>query len=485
MRRLLLTLPLLATPALADPGSATVGSANEPPRGGEPATVTPAPAPKPAPVAAPRPDQASGIVVEDEPTTSERARMIPRALLFFPKLIVWGAMQPIRGGTYVYERYNLGQKFIDATFTDDGRFGVYPVAGYETTYGFTVGARVLYKDILGEGERIKLRANYGGEFRYAVGAHASTGHRFGPVKLELDSSLERRSREKFYGIGNAREIVTPPEMLLDPAGDTAIVSQFSDDVVRHVGTIDVAIAGPLHTRLSGAWMNRTLGDSDDDQISQRYDTSRLVGFDTGVNNVYVEDELVIDTRRPSTELATQVLDGAGWLARAHYGVARGVDNDPTHFFRYGGEVQKFFDLYEGTHTLTLRALFDAVGGTDGRTDGRISFVDLPRLGGPEDLRGYPTGRFRDKAIALANVEYTWAIGDNASAYTFFDVGEPLASFDDAKDGRIRFGYGGGLQLHTRSTFLFRAQYGRSRDGDNAFNLVFSPAYGRRERAGRF
>ncbi len=482
MRYLLTLTPvLLVSAARAEPVS--LGE----PQASEPATATQVVAvPPDAP--APRPDEASGVVVEDEPTTSERARVLPRALLFFPRLAVTLAMQPIRGSIYVYERYDLLARFTDATFTDDRRFGIYPTAGYESGFGFKVGARLLYKDIFGNGERIKLRADYGGEFRYAVGAHLGTGHLFGPVRFEADSSIERRPHEHFYGIGNGMELEAPTGSLIDPAADDVVIeSRFQEDAVRNVATIDIAFTNELHTRLSGALMLRTFDGAPDEMknIEDRYDTSRLVGFDDGVKNLYVENEVVYDSRRPASRYATQTLDGAGWLIRGHGGITRGIDKDPSRYYSYGGEIQHYFDLYEGTRTLTLRAMLDAVGGTDGRTDGRISFIDLPRLGGSEYLRGYPTGRFRDKAVALATAEYQWAIMNNASAYTFVDVGQALAQYADAANEPVRVGFGAGLQVHTMRTFLARAQLAFSREGDVAFNLVFSPAFGRRERAGRF
>ncbi len=482
-------LVFLTLAATATTASAEIVVAPQDPDGGResapsPPVDTTEPAPEPAP-APPRPDKASGVEVEDEPTTS-RAIWIPRVLLFFPRITFWLAVQPIRGVVYVQERYGLVQRLTDATFTEDGRFGLYPVAGYESGFGFKIGARAVAKDIFGKKEKLKLRADWGGEFRYAVGAKISTGKRLGPVSFEADSSLERRPREKFYGIGNGRDLDEPLPTLIDPTlAEVSLPSRFREDVIRNVVTIDVEFMDELHTRLSGAVMLREFSAGEDQDITTRFDTSKLIGFETGVKNAYVENELIWDSRRPSTPWATQTIDGSGWLARAHFGINRGIEDDPSKFYAYGGELQRYFDLYQGTRTLTVRALFDAVGGTDGRTDGKIAFIDLPRLGGSEFLRGYPSGRFRDKAVALGTVEYTWAIMNNSSAFTFIDVGQPLASFEDVTSQQVRFGYGFGLQLHTRNTFFMRAQLAFSRAGDMVFNLVFSPAFGRRERAGRF
>ena len=402
----------------------------------------------------------------------------------------WVGVQPVRGAVYVYERYDLANWFVDATFTDDRRLGIYPVASYDTVYGVEIGARALYKDILGSGERLKLRGDYGGQFKYAVGAGLTTGHRFGRIRFDADTSLERRPRDPFYGIGNGDELPlptdTPPSMPLDPTLESSVVSsRFQQDVLRTVVGAKLRITDKVATRLSWAWMKREFDSSMDKSIEERFDTSMLVGWDTGVNTIYVDSEIAYDSRRPSTPFATQTLDSAGWLARGYGGIARGVNEDPTNYYAYGGELQRHFDLYEGTRMLALRVGFDALGNSDGRTDGNISFVDLPRLGGPEYLRGYPIGRFRDRIVTLGTAEYTWAIMNNSAAYLFADIGKPFAYWADASDGPLRFGYGIGLQIHTKNTFLMRTQLAFSRDGDIGVNLVFSPVFGRRERIGRF
>jgi hypothetical protein len=130
-------------------------------------------------------------------------------------------------------------------------------------------------------------------------------------------------------------------------------------------------------------------------------------------------------------------------------------------------------------------MVDAVGGTDGRTDGRISFVELPRLGGPDFLRGYPRDRFRDRAVALATAEYAWDLGNYFGGYTFVDVGRPFRSLSEANLSALRVGFGAGIEMRTYRSFLLRGQLAASREGDVFFELALSPAFGRRERAGRY
>ena len=437
------------------------------------ASVTAAtPAPElatPAPVAAraPRPDEASGIARDDRTPLADRWLWLPRAALFVPRMAVWAVGQPVRGAAYAYEKYDLPGRLRATFFSVDGTLGVYPVARYETGFGFTAGARLVHADVLGERERLKLRADVGGRYRQAYGASFRTGERLGPIVVELDTSYERRPQEQFYGIG---------------MGD-AVATRFREDLVRNVLAVDAPLVGPLRARLSGAWMVRDFaGTGDADSLEAHYDTTALVGWDEGVDNLYVEAELVYDSRRPGSDYASRAFDATGWLASAHAGMSRGIGDDRSELVAYGGELQRYIDLYDGSRVLVLRVLVEAVTGDV------VPFIDLPRLGGSEYLRGYPSGRFRDRAIALGTVEYAWDLGNYLGAYAFVDTGRTWSTLADV-DGPglrdLRVGYGAGVQVHSRTSFLTRLQLAASADGDVFFELALSPAFGRRERAGRF
>ena len=471
MKHLAALLLITASAAHADDVASVVRPSTEP-------LVAPIPAPVTTP--SPRPDQASGVVRED--ASSDGWRWLPRTVLFVPRAAFWIAVQPIRGAAYLSERLHLTEEPIG----EQRVFKFYPVAGYESTYGFTFGARAVITNLLDAGERLKLRANWGGEFNFGFGGKVSTGERLGRVEISVDTSYESRGRERFHGIGDGPDLEAPPEMPIDPSIDnSSIRARFSEDLLRSKVVVKTKIIGDLGSRVTGAYVDRTFGSADSESIEMSYQTDKLAGFTTGTRNVYLEHELAYDSRRPASPYATQTLDGTGWLVAGYFGLARGVEDDPTKYYRYGGEVQRSIDLYEGTRILTLRALVDAVGGTDGRTDGRISFVELPRLGGTEFLRGYASGRFRDRAVTLATAEYSWQLANHFTAYTFFDIGGALSSLEEVQPDRLRFGYGGGVQVHSKHSFFTRIQVASSREGGLFLDFVFSPAFGRRERAGRF
>jgi hypothetical protein len=277
-------------------------------------------------------------------------------------------------------------------------------------------------------------------------------------------------------------------MPIDPTvDDAAVETRYREELWRAVASIEASLVGPLSARLSGAIERRqfTGGDfADNFGIQEVYATDGLTGFGEPTETAYLEGELVYDSRRPTSIYQTKAIDAAGWFVNLYVGGASGLGADPTDYYRYGGEVQTFIDLYRGSRVLALRVLAEQLGGT-GAQYRQVAIPDLPRLGGVEYLRGYPDGRFRDRAMTLGTAEYIWDLGNFLAGFAFVDVGRVWPTLNDASLHDLRFGYGGGIQAHTRASYLMRLQIAASADGDLLFELAFSPVYGRRERVGKF
>ena len=457
-----------------------------------PDATTPVPTTEPAPPPAPgvSPRDASGIAIDEPPTTAEKLKWIPRTLLFLPRWGLWVAAQPLRGAAWTYDVTR--DKLRGALFSADQVYGIYPVGSYSTDYGFAVGARFVHYNVFGQKEKLKLFADWGGEFRQGYGLKLSSGERIAKrFTANLEAQSQRRPGDRFFGIGDSATLDAPPDTPIDPmTSSVAVAARYREDISRVTTYLDTRIAGDLFFRVTGAWADRRFANSDvhGESITARYDTSRLVGFDRGTDNIYAEAELIYDSRRPTNAYTTQVMDATGWYLSAYTGRAKGLGDDTTDYIRYGGEVQRYLDLYKGSRVLALRAMLDGVTGTDGRTDGKISFVELPRLGGPDVMRGYPRDRFRDRIVAMVTAEYSWDLGNYFGGYTFCDAGRPMQDLGElraAEADKVAVGCGLGIEMHTYSAFLLRGQLAASREGDVFFELALSPAFGRHERAGRF
>jgi outer membrane protein assembly factor BamA len=147
--------------------------------------------------------------------------------------------------------------------------------------------------------------------------------------------------------------------------------------------------------------------------------------------------------------------------------------------RYGVDALRYINLYRGDRVLLLRAYAEAVTGPLDE----IPFTDLPRLGGPLMLRGYHRDRFRDRIALLGTGEYAFPIGELMSGFLFLDAGRVERAWDDLSGDRIRYGFGGGIQLQSVDAFIMRFQVAGSADEPGVFiKLSFDPLYNPRPRA---
>ena len=483
-----------AAPARGQPEPApTPAPAPEPT---QPAPGEPAPPAQPAPAeaidwsAAPPPDQASGIAERASTPTTTHLLWIPRVVLFIPRWAFWAVAQPFRLIAWAYEHYHLPALFKKSFFNVDETYGIYPVARYDTQFGFEAGVRFVHRNLFGAREKLRLRANFGGPYRQAYGFTLGSGERFGKrFSVSLDGRYQRKPGERFFGIGNGDEVdlAMPPPMLIDPTTDpTAVETRYREDLWRGLLAVDAKIWGPFSARLSAAINRRTFGGDDygdDFGIQEVYTTTNLTGFGQSADTAVIEGDLIYDSRRTTSIYMSKALDAAGWFIDLYGGGSVGLGDDPTEYHRYGGEIQTFIDLYRGSRILALRVLFEEIGGT-GADYSDVPIPDLPRLGGVEYLRGYSDSRFRDRALTLGTAEYIWDLGNFLAGFAFIDVGRVWPHLKDFELEGFRFGYGGGIQAHSRASFLLRLQIAASRGGDLLFEFTFSPVFGRRERVGR-
>ena len=447
------------------------------------ATSTTAPAEIPLPEPPPSPDSAAAVRGAPRPgNESGRVdaedgesvlRQVGRGALFIPRAAFEIALSPVRGGLWAYDRYQLGERWMQWFFNDERTIGVYPTVFLDSGFGFTGGGRFVWRDIFGEQEHFSLRASTGGQYWTAIRGSAHTGNRFGRVEFELRGEYEERPKDRFFGIGNRDETDTIPAMTIDPLTDpTAIDTRYRQQMMRTSLEADVRLVSDLHLRAAGALTDVEFGSSDygNASIEEVYMTDQLVGFE-GVRHAYGELELAWDSRGRYTRWEPSSLDSIGWLASIYAG--REAVEDLPDFWRVGGDAQYYLRIGTGPRVITARVRAEAVSGSIEE----VPFDELPKLGGTKYLRGYETDRFRDRAAALGTIEYRWDLAWFLMANLFVDAGRVAPSVGDlTSEGDLRVGYGIGLDAYTERYFVARVNLASSVDGGVFLNLSFDPAY---------
>ncbi len=402
---------------------------------------------------APAPNTYEDGRVDEEPGDST-ARVIARGALFVPRTVLSIVFKPIEGAAWVFERYQLGERYYQVFWNDERTAGVFPTLALQSGFGLNVGAKFVHRDLLGEGEKLSLSTSTGGEYRTLTKASIRSGRRFDPVELSLDARFEQKPKDAFYGIGNSLGAET----------------RYRDRYGRATGSADIRLGGPFHLTASGAYADHQYSSSDSGTPTQEM-YSDLTGW-TGTQYGYGELEVRYDTRRASNAHEAPVFTSRGTLLAAYTGAAIGLDNMSEDYQRYGVDAQQFIRLAEGPRVLSFRAHLE---GVTGNLD-EVPFTDLPRLGGKQSLRGYSLDRFRDRVAALGSVEYTWDLARMISASLFVDAGRVYRSADDLSLDDMRVGYGVGLDLHTEHSFVGRVSLASSIDGGVFVDFSLDPIF---------
>lgn len=435
---------------------------------------------------APAPEQAPGVAKAEPDSAGNQLRVVPRVLLFPGRVVLAVVDAPMRGGFWLYERFQLRDRWKAIFFNDTGTVGLYPVAFVETGFGLNAGLRFIHRDLYRKAS-LRARASFGGPFRQILALKLGSGELLGDrIELELEAEYEQRPKDRFFGIGNGDEVSMVPAPV-DPYEDPAAVDTRFRQWVSRVSAIgNVRLIGPLSARVSSAFLYKKFDQSDpgdiepEEDIALNYDTAALPGFEQGTSYTYHELELRLDTRRSDNRYEMETMPSEGSLLSGFAGFATDLRRAPTRYVRYGADLQHYVRLAESPRLIALRAYVEGmVGDLD-----EIPFVDLPRLGGPLLLRGYERDRFRDRVLALTSAEYQFDIGHMVAGFLFVDAGRVYPELSELAFEDIRVGYGGGLQVHTPKSFIGRFSVASSIDGGLLFNLSLDPVYDPKARVER-
>ncbi|HEY5938437.1 MAG TPA: BamA/TamA family outer membrane protein [Kofleriaceae bacterium] len=487
MKRLVTTACLVLHVAVASAQPSTIDPTVRPPPPPAPAEPTEKPVTADDVRDAPKPGEEHGRL---DPIDSGDSvgRQVVRGFMWIPRIPILLVAQPVRGALYLQDRYYAAEVLGSLFYSDDKKIAVFPTVLFETGFGLNGGIRAQFRDILGEDERLKLRAGYGGRYR-AVGAiDLDTGKRIASaVSAGIDARYEARGEERFSGIGN-NDLVPASAGPREPVGDPfGVATRYRMSVLRLSPRLRVQLPASVAITGTGALIRKKYNDvdvadisGDDRPIGEIYATDQVPGFMSGTRFLYDEIEVAWDTRRPAHWLEPKGVRGTGGLALVYAARQEDLDEGPD-FYRVGVDVQRYLRFGPGPRVLELRATAELVTGDRDR----VPFSELPRLGGADVLRGYSTDRFRDKLAAVAQVNYLWMLSRYLAAVGFVDAGRVYSSVSDVTLDDMRVGFGGALEVYSASGMLIRAQLATSIDGGVTGFVSLDPIFESRSRVERY
>lgn len=390
--------------------------------------------------AAPPADRASGIA-RDHERDEGAARRAGRVLLWAPReLLELGLWVPdaLAGRTDSYLESRGPNVFARGEGTGGWSGGA--MVAWEQPFGPSVGARVGHS--VGRYASADVTA-------IAFGRHGYTG-RLGVevepadvVRVDLEGEAAHARETAFAGIGD-HELGDPGDaaVVLDPFADGAVPEVIvDDDAITARASVPVAL-GPFEIRPGARYERHDLRPDGDFP----YDRAALPGLADPFGVAVGSLDVVVDRRRAPYPWIPESAPATGWRVRASASYTLGAGETDgagdLRFARWGASAERLFDLFRGTRVLILRARVEAVTGDREQ----IPFVLLPSLGGPDALRAFSRGRFRDAAATSGEVVYEWATGHNARAALFVEEGGVHPDAGDLETDNLHLSAGGWFRL---------------------------------------
>jgi hypothetical protein len=380
--------------------------------------------------------------------------LVPRAVLFLPRMVLRLVFYPIQKGLEFTERHRIVEHVEDILYNDARTAGVIPALSFQSDSGLSYGLTAFHDDLSGFEDSVAFDARFGGRYLQAYQL-AFMGDRVAGSRYWAESVVrfEVEPRLGFQGYGDPPAATTGTGLA---PRDAAVETRFRQTRLLYLARFGYTM-GPKksETKLGAtAILNhrrfddpiRDQLDAGEGRLRDVYDTARLPGFEDGVRTAEVTGNLVVDTR-----------DEKGATSKGIYFEAFGGALIPLTAHRYahwGAELTSYFNLYRKTRVLVLRGAHEGVAGGYGR----IPFSDLPRLGGSHRLRGYPLDRFRDRRTAVATAEYHYPIHQYVAGALFIDAGRAATDYSTLFEFYAwRIGGGGGFIVRSKRTLLFSVE----------------------------
>jgi len=102
------------------------------------------------------------------------------------------------------------------------------------------------------------------------------------------------------------------------------------------------------------------------------------------------------------------------------------------------DLRQFFPLFK-SHALALQGIVRT-------TMGNVPFIALPKIGGDSVMRGYYSGRYRDKTMAALQAEYRLPLVWRLGLVAFGGFGDVAPDLGHLAPGRFKFTGGGGIRF---------------------------------------
>ena len=314
----------------------------------------------------------------------------------------------------------FAQENPDSSKSRKIEYAYYPMAFYTPETQFAVGAGGLVYSRLGfekdlQPSKVQLSAYYTTNSQYSVSAMPTLY--FGGAAKVISESKFIYSKEiaKFYGIGNNTPEIENPEYEMG-------LFRFYTELSSQTGLISKLHVGLIY--------EYTINEMIDKRENSELINNEVVGSNGGNTSGF--GVLLIVDHRDNIFFPTMngffkvriIFNGKGWGSDFTYN-------------RMVVDFRRYHDL-GNSHIIAGQIYAES-------TSGDVPFFKLPALGGPNRMRGYFFGRYRDEAYLTWQIEYRKIIWSRIGAVAFFGMGDVASRFSQLDLTQFKYSYGVGLR----------------------------------------
>jgi len=155
------------------------------------------------------------------------------------------------------------------------------------------------------------------------------------------------------------------------------------------------------------------------------------------------------------------------VSAASYG---GPLGGPYGYVKFKADLRTYMTVLAGP-VLAFQAKLEAVAGDS------VPFTACPKLGGDSLLRGYYSGRYRDRVYAAAQTELRLPVSGRFGAVLFVSAGAVAGRIAGLGDSPLRAAWGGGLRYRLTSDGPnLRVDFGFGRGGNKGLYFTAGEAF---------
>ncbi|MFB6231181.1 MAG: BamA/TamA family outer membrane protein [Salinibacter sp.] len=352
------------------------------------------------------------------------------------------------------------RRFI-VTVPQLGVAGFHPVlGGLGGNAGMTAG--VLYKPPFSQAEHRLASLEVLGSLQDYYGTEALFGIESGRYVGYAYARYQHRPREQFFGVGSGSSKSNESVYKLDE-------SIFGGLLGRSVGA-NALLGGHVSYRVDryGA------GQGSLPSVSERFG-EELPGVGADIDYLMIGGFFEYDSRDTPYPRAfgRRFAPTKRRLRSVSLDATRGyyLSTEITHnlntqrrafdFTRFTLDMREFVPVDENLmHGFAFRQFVSVTRSSDGR----VPFYRLQSIGGARSLRGYSSGRFHGRNVALLNAELRCQVWHWLDMAVFADLGHVFHDLEGVGLGDPRLGYGVGFRIKKGGQTLGRLDIARSEAG---------------------